>query len=138
MVAHGTRDPICCPTVPLRGGYKFTENKLVALLGSIAAPTEPAASAQTTLTPRPRATATTLLKPPTPKGFIAYHFCRSGIDRVAMINLETKQILPLFDVGPVLDLTETRRLDAGVVAGQFQDRIRCDSFAWQLEFAQAL
>jgi hypothetical protein len=105
MLAHGTRDPICCPTQAVMRRYKFQNNKLVAL--ATQSPTQVAVTAPTKAadTPAPRATAT-LPKPPAPQGFIAYHFNDQGVDRVAMVNVENRQILPFFDVGPVLDIVE--------------------------------
>jgi len=104
MVAHGTRDPICCPTQTVSRRYKFQNNKLITL--SMPAPTQIVAATPISASPpAPRATAPPP-KPPAPKGFVAYHFGDNGIDRVAMVNVETRQALPLFDVGPVLDLVE--------------------------------
>ncbi len=112
MTAHGARDPICCPTIAATRRYKFQSNKLIALAGR--APTQVAVTAPTQVagtTPAPAATVgpkatATSPKPPAPKGYVAYHYKDHDIDRVAMVNLETRQILPLFDVGPVLDIVE--------------------------------
>ena len=105
MVAHGSRDPICCPTQAVTRRYKFQNNKLIAL--ATQSPTQVAATAPTlaAATLSPKATAT-LPKPPAPKGIVAYHFNDHGVDRVATVNVEDRQVLPLFDVGPVLDLAE--------------------------------
>jgi Tol biopolymer transport system component len=104
MIAHGSRDAICCPTQAVTRRYRFQNNKLIAL--ATQSPTQVAAApTQVAETPRPRATAT-FPKPPASKGFVAYHFNDQGVDRVAMVNVEDRQVLPLFDVGPVLDLVE--------------------------------
>ncbi|MEW5720726.1 MAG: hypothetical protein AB1817_19025 [Chloroflexota bacterium] len=112
MIAHGARDPICCPTLAATRRYKFQNNKLIALTAP--APTQVAVAAPTlgagttpapAVTVSPKATAT-FPKPPAPKGFVAYRFNDHGVDRVAMVNVEDRKTLPLFDVGPVLDLVE--------------------------------
>jgi Tol biopolymer transport system component len=110
MITHGPRDPMCCPTLAVTRRYKFQGNRLVLTAEApapVAAATTPptATRASTTSTPRPRVTAT-LLRPPAPKGFIAYHVNDKGIDRVVLLNLETKTHLPFLDVGPVMDLAE--------------------------------
>ena len=105
MIAHGSRDPICCPTQAVTRRYKFQNNILVALATQSPTQVAVAVTTQAAATLSPRATAT-LPKPPAPKGFVAYHFSDHGVDRVATVNVEDRQARPLFDVGPVLDLAE--------------------------------
>jgi Tol biopolymer transport system component len=105
MLTHGTRDPICCPTQPVTRRYRFLNDKLIALTAPVSTQVAAAAPTQAGAATKPRATAT-FAKPPAPKGFVAYHFNDRGVDRVAMVNVEDRQTLPLFDVGPVLDIVE--------------------------------
>ena len=114
LTAHAPNDPMCCPTLAVTRRYKFQNNRIVATLLEAPAPVMPitatvAATRTATRVPdvavKPRATATAA-RPPAPKGFIAYHWNDKGIDRAAMLNIETKAAYPLFDVGPVLDLVE--------------------------------
>ncbi|MDE3091093.1 MAG: PD40 domain-containing protein, partial [Chloroflexota bacterium] len=54
-------------------------------------------------TPKPAATGTPV-KPPAPKGSIAFHQNKIGIDSILVFNVETNITTPLVDVGPVIDL----------------------------------
>lgn len=54
-------------------------------------------------TPKPVATATPA-KPAAPKGSIAFHVNKTGIDSIMVFNVETNITTPLVDVGPVIDL----------------------------------
>lgn len=65
------------------------------------------------VTPRPAVSATprasaTPPKPPAPRGAIAYHLNKDGVDRSYVVNVgETPYIVkPLFDIGPVMDLAK--------------------------------
>ncbi len=70
-------------------------------------PTSAAAATRSGATSTPRATATGA-RPPAPRGSIAYHLNKDGVDRTYALNLETNPftVTPLFDIGPVMDLSK--------------------------------
>lgn len=47
---------------------------------------------------------TPTVKPPAPKGSIAFHKNDAGIDRVQVIDLDRNVVTPFVDIGPVMDL----------------------------------
>ncbi len=59
---------------------------------------------------RVRVTATvrptpTFPRPPAPRGSIAFHLNRDGVERSSVYNFEDNSITPLFDIGPVMDVS---------------------------------
>jgi hypothetical protein len=103
MLTQGPRDAMTKPTLPATRKFKLQDSKLAST-----APVTPTATARPTsaVTPQARASATPP-KPAAPKGYLAFHRNDQGIDRVLTLDLATKTVRGLFDVGPVLDIAES-------------------------------
>ena len=111
FLTQGPRDSMANPTLAVTRKYKTQDDKLVSTTPptpTAAAPTKAAVVA----TPRPAVTVTPT-KPPLPKGSIAFHWNDQGIDRLSVLNVESKQITPLVVTGPVMDIQSNTNAHIG-------------------------
>ena len=110
--APPTPTPLPSPTLPFAtvAPTKAPATPTTAVTATPALPTPTPAPPTATptrtrvpATPKPAATATSA-KPAAPRGSIAYHQNKAGIDSILVFNVETNITTPLVDVGPVIDL----------------------------------
>jgi TolB protein len=103
FLTQGPKDPMVNPTLEVTRKYKLQDGKLVSTLPVTPTLTRTPTKVAVVATPKPVVTATPAVFPK-PKGSIAYHFNKDGIDRVSIYNLESGTTTPLVVVGPVWDI----------------------------------
>jgi TolB protein len=110
LVALATLTPaaLASPTPAVVASPTIAPSATLAPTAAITPTRTTAPQARVVVTATARASATPL-KPPAPRGNIAYHFNKDGVDRTAAVNLETTpfNFTPLFDIGPVMDVAGT-------------------------------
>jgi hypothetical protein len=112
MLTQGPKDPMSNPTLAVTRKYKLQGDQLVSTTPATPTPAVPPTKTPVPAPPKPIATATPV-KPPMPKGSIAYHWNDSGIDRMSVVNVETGGVTPYLVVGPVMDIVQNTSAHIG-------------------------
>lgn len=112
MVTQGPKDPMAKPTLAVTRKYKLIGSQLVSTTPDTPVPTVAPTKAGAVSTPKPAATATAV-KPPMPKGSIAYHVNEGGIDHMMILNLSTMGTTPYVTTGPVMDIVQSTNAHIG-------------------------